>query len=141
MELAAELFTPDCQVQYLPDGPGAVWRTPAALVAHFSNDLERVRAGTHLVTNHEVVFRTDDQASIHCCLLSWQRYMSYPDDADRLRLCRYEIEAVRGPSGWRFSRLQLLVDGETVPSRGRDDLRLGEAVRRPWPQSHSRVSP
>lgn len=119
-------FTRDCVASY---DVGEEVRGPEALRAWYHGEVDITIASNHYITNFELVFLSDDEASSRCLLHSWKRFVGYPQRPDRLRWARYVETWRRGADGWRQSALVYRVQGE---ANGSDPERAGE-LSPPWP--------
>ena len=109
-ELMVSRFVEDCTASYHPAEPDIVGRD--ALRDWYAMRLGAVVSSSHHVSNLEVRFVDADHAELSCYLYSWQRYSSFPDEADRQRWGRYEDTWVRTDQGWFQSSLTCRVAGE-----------------------------
>lgn len=100
-----------------------------ALRAWYHGEVDITIASNHYITNFELVFVSDDEASSRCLLHSWKRFVGYPQRPDRLRWARYVETWQRTPDGWRQTGLVYRVQGE---ANGSDPERAGELSPR-WP--------
>jgi ketosteroid isomerase-like protein len=69
-------------------------------------------ASSHMVTNFEIVFESDDVAHSRCQLNSWKRFVGHPERQDRLRWATYTERWTRVDGSWRQSGLVYRVAGE-----------------------------
>jgi hypothetical protein len=118
-------FTEDCKVTYLVGMAPIVGK--ATLQGMLKDFLPTTASSQHMITNHQIVFVSDDEAILHASMYSWQRFKDHPQRSDTNRFGRYEIRAVRTKEGWRFSHLVLIVAGEFGESR------YAEHFGRPYP--------
>jgi hypothetical protein len=103
------VFTEDCQFRY---GPGEdVIIGTKAIREWYKLEVDRTVASLHMVSNFEINFVTPDRAQSRCALHSWKRFVDMPED--RHRYVYYIEEWVRTDSGWRQSKLDYQVIGET----------------------------
>lgn len=84
--------------------------------------------GTHLITNMQILFETNDSALVHCYMHSWQCFKDYPRTSDCYTYGRYELQVVRDTDGqWRFQSFKLIMAGQ------QGGHRACEQYGRPWP--------
>jgi len=119
------MFTDDCVVSYIEGEPPMVGR--AALHEMLSIYLPNTVSSIHYLSNSQVLFDSDDVATVHTYMYSWQRYKPYPVMADCHRYGQYEIRMVRTQDGWRFTHMRLLSHGEYGGAR------IAEQMNQPWP--------
>lgn len=119
-------FTDDCVAEY---DLGQQIHGPDALRKWYHGEVDITIASNHYVTNFEIVFVSDDEASSRCLLHSWKRFVGYPDRPDRLRWARYFETWRRTTDGWRQTGLTYRVQGE---ANGSNPERAGEASPH-WP--------
>lgn len=112
------VFTEDCEFRYGP-GPEVIVGIDA-MRDWYHLEVDRTVASLHMVSNFEIDFISPDHARSRCALHSWKRFRDQPED--RQRYVHYVEEWVRTPAGWRQSKLQYLVIGDT----GTASPRLGE---------------
>jgi hypothetical protein len=105
----AALFTNECTVDYGPGlGPPSVGA--AELARRLAAGLPRFAATSHHVSNVEITFDGDDEATTCTYVYAWHRY---PDDRPDAHLWgRYHDRFVRCEDGWRIAERQLRVAGQ-----------------------------
>jgi hypothetical protein len=74
------MFTADCIVSYVEDEPAMAGRD--ALYEILSTYLPNTVSSIHYLSNSQVLFDSDDVATISTYMYSWQRYKPYPVMAD-----------------------------------------------------------
>src|SRR5919205_1668318 len=120
------VFTEDCEFRY---GPGdEVIVGNQAIREWYRLEVERTVASLHMVSNFEISFVSPDKAQSRCALHSWKRFVDKAQD--RHRYVHYVEEWVRTDAGWRQSRLEYQVIGETGTdtARGLEHLRSTHAA-------------
>ena len=117
-------FTEECLVSYVVGGPPM---TKAELKAMLEQYLPNTTSSQHMITNHELVFLSEDEVLLHTYMYSWQRYKDYPMRSDTHRFGRYECRVVRRSGKWLFTHMNLISAGELGESR------IAEQLGRPWP--------
>jgi hypothetical protein len=120
------VFTEDCEFRY---GPGdEVIVGTKAIREWYKLEVERTVASLHAVSNFEISFVSPDKAQSRCALHSWKRFVDRPED--RHRYVHYIEEWVRTDAGWRQSKLEYQVIGETGTDTGRglEHLRSSRAT-------------
>lgn len=120
------VFTPDCEFRYGPGDDVITGLDPIRDWYH--REVDRTEASLHMVSNFEIDFLSPDHARSRCALHSWKRFRDEPED--RHRYVHYVEEWVRTGAGWKQSRLDYQVIGETgtADCRGREHLRDGHAA-------------
>lgn len=119
-------FTKDCVASYVV---GDEIRGADALREWYHGEVDITVASSHMLSNFELVFLSDQHASSRCLLNSWKRFVGHPKRPDRLRWATYTDEWTRTDQGWRQSGVVYRVAGEqdgSSPERG------GETPP-PWP--------
>ncbi|MGM9661692.1 MAG: nuclear transport factor 2 family protein [Oscillospiraceae bacterium] len=95
---------------------------------HFRAAKGAVMTGTHLITNVQILFESDDSAIVHAYFYAWQHFKDYPRKSECHTLGRYEAQVIREDDGeWRFQSFYVVTAAQQGGYRG------CEQFTRPWP--------
>src|SRR4051794_14461274 len=106
----AALFTDDCVVDF---GPGLTPKPirSATELARALRGLSVYSATSHHISNHQIVFESDDLANGVTYLHAWHRFAEQPK-ADAIVWGQYHDLYIRTTDGWRISERRLFVAGQ-----------------------------
>ena len=105
----------------------------AAILEHLQSLLGAALTQTHLMTNPQILFVTNDKALAHYQMYSWQ---TFKDDnvPDCYSYGRYEAEVVRDTDGeWRFESFKFILAGTLSGCEFDKNGRHSEQFGRAWP--------
>lgn len=103
-----------------------------AIAELYGKLLPGTKSSSHMIGNQQVLFTSEKTAIMHCYLVAWQTFESYPVKPDCNTYGRYELDVVKENDGeWRVQNFKIVMAGQVGGGKCADHF------ARPWPPAPS----